>query len=80
MNLYGNRLLIVNDTLDQTKPPVEMNLFAEHKNMLPCVRAGFGNTNRNEDYYHQANQSIPSLRFAVTDENRTLGLLLIRCT
>jgi len=71
LNLFGNVLLSTGKTLDQTRPPVHLNLFAAHKDMLPCM-SGFNATS--DLVLDQANPGAPNgMMFSVMDQNRTIG-------
>jgi hypothetical protein len=69
LNLYGNRLLIKGDTLDQTQPPIQLNLFAHHKDMLPCINNGTGN----EQMSSSKQGTFMDWKPQVKDQNRTMG-------
>ena len=65
-NVYNND---TTRTLDQSTIPSPLAILALHNNMQPCV----SNVTNPAQYMHQMNQTPPSFKFAVLDENKTLG-------
>lgn len=69
LKLSGNRFQIKNDTLDLTTLPAPLNLFANRKDMEPCLTG----LNGKAGTIHQlSNAPLSQARFGIEDENKVL--------
>lgn len=70
MKLSGNRYLVKNDNLDLNKMPSSMSLYANRKEMQPCLVGLTGKAG----VIHQLNTApAGAIRFEVSDENKVLS-------